>query len=68
MSLKEIFENERFGEPKIICDDCQHFWVGSIIPRCTAFEERIPDEILFKGYDHTKSFKGDNGILYKKLI
>ena len=34
---------------------------------CDAFPQGIPDEILSGKFDHTKPYKGDNGIMFKKL-
>jgi len=33
---------------------------------CEAFPNGIPDEIAYGDNDHTKPFKGDNGIRYEK--
>lgn len=50
------------GSPK--CYECIHF---REVPRftCKAFPRRIPREIKFEGFDHTKPFKGDNGIRFE---
>ena len=44
------------------CRDCIHFnedW------SCEAFPKGIPDEISDGAFDHTKEYKGDNGIRFK---
>ena len=33
-------------------------------PTCKAFPQRIPKEIMFDGFDHTKPYPGDGGIRY----
>jgi len=34
---------------------------------CRAYPDGIPVEILTNEHDHTESFRGDNGILYKPV-
>jgi len=34
---------------------------------CKAFPKGIPEKIFVGRWDHTKSFKGDNGILFKRI-
>ena len=36
------------------------------MPYCLAFPKGIPYEIAYGNNDHTKPFKSDNGIQYKK--
>jgi len=35
--------------------------------RCKAFPKGIPKEILLGKHDHTKPFKGDNGIRFEPI-
>jgi hypothetical protein len=45
------------------CVFCSH----SHLPEsatCTAFPDGIPDAILQEGYDHSKPYPGDHGILF----
>lgn len=46
----------------IPCLTCARFDRGSGTPRCTAFPDRIPVEILQLGVDHTAPFPGDHGL------
>ena len=46
------------------CLRCKHF---KDFLKCNAFLKGIPEEILTGEHDHTKPFKGDNGILFKPL-
>lgn len=50
-----------------ICVDCVHFITGDDKEglRCAAYPDGIPDEILFGDADHTKPYKGDNGIRFQ---
>ena len=41
------------------CMTCKHY-LGS--GQCAAYLERIPQEILTGEVDHSKPYKGDNGI------
>ena len=41
-------------------DESKEFW------GCTAFPNGIPEEIGYGDNDHTKPFKGDNGVLFEK--
>ena len=47
------------------CSDCVH-WTAFFGPRCTAFPEAIPDEILTNEVSHTKPYEGDGGFQYEK--
>ena len=46
-----------------ICNKCKHYIDGI---KCKAFKE-IPNEILDAKNNHTKPFKGDNGIQFKPI-
>ena len=48
------------------CMECKHFKMG--LGKCDAFPKGIPDEIKSNYHDHTKPFKGDNGITFEKKI
>lgn len=51
-------------ETPAVCYRCVHFieaW------RCTAFPERIPDEVIWEGNDHTKPIAGDHGIRFEPI-
>ena len=51
----------------IACYRCAHF----LGPRngwglrCKAFPDRIPDEIVYEGRDHTVPIEGDHGIQFE---
>ena len=34
---------------------------------CLAFKDGVPKEILDGGHDHTKPYKGDNGIIFEPI-
>ena len=46
-----------------VCNKCKHY-IDRI--KCKAFKE-IPDEILDTENNHTKPFKGDNGIQFEPI-
>ena len=48
----------------IQCGICKHYLEGL---KCKAFPNGIPQEILEGSFDHTNSFKGDNGIVYEEI-
>lgn len=48
------------------CLRCKHF-IDDTKFNCMAFPDGIPDEILYNKFDHTKPFKGDNGIQFEPL-
>ena len=50
----------------VICADCIHYR-GGFPPKCIAFPKRIPKEIYNDGFDHSKPFKGDQGVRYEKI-
>jgi len=45
------------------CIECEHY---RGVLRCDAFDE-IPYEILTAEHDHTKPYKGDNGIRFEPI-
>ena len=50
------------------CFDCVHLRDEKGYTRitCDAYPKGIPDDILYMKHIHTKPYKGDNGILFKK--
>lgn len=46
------------------CINCKHFNIKEV--NCTAFPERIPLEIMQGFNDHTKPYRGDNGIRFER--
>ena len=46
------------------CIDCNHLRLKPIT--CNAYPKGIPKFILDGKHDHTKPYKGDNGILYER--
>ena len=56
------YDSDDFSEP--ICNECEHKTKGK--ETCKAYPEKIPSEILTNDVDHTKSYIGDNGIVFKK--
>ena len=46
------------------CFVCKHY-TGVIT--CKAFPDKIPDDIITGMFDHTKPYKGDNGIRFEKV-
>jgi hypothetical protein len=52
------------------CPTCLHFigYDDNNIPRCHAFPQGIPGEIMTGYVDHTKPVEGDNGIRYEKIL
>ena len=49
-----------------ILNDSEPFSESKEVNYCEAFPKGIPDEIAYGDNDHTKPFKGDNGIQYQK--
>lgn len=50
-----------------ICNDCIHFNRQSLTPKCKAYPQGIPIQIIRNIVSHKKSFIGDNGIRFKKI-
>ena len=49
------------------CSKCKHYNVFKYEGvSCDAFQKGIPEEILSGDNDHTKPFKGDNGIRFEE--
>ena len=46
------------------CLECLHYF-GEF--KCDAFPDGIPEQIYTGEHDHTKEFKGDNGIRFESL-
>jgi hypothetical protein len=54
------------GKP--ICYDCIFFLgLSEHLFKCKAFIKGIPEEIILNEHDHTKPFKGDNGIRFEPI-
>ena len=52
------------------CYFCQHFnseFNSDEEINCAAFKSGIPEEILTGEHDHTKPYKGDNGIQFEPI-
>lgn len=51
-----------------ICYDCKYFDKDNSYKwfKCKAYPKGIPDEIISNEIDHTKPYKGDNGIQFEK--
>jgi len=49
---------------KLQCQTCKNYWGSSV---CKAFQDGIPDEIIIGDGDHTKPYKGDNGIVFEPI-
>jgi len=47
-----------------ICGGCKHLRGNLMDPKCDAFPEGIPREILLSEADHRTAFPGDNGIQF----
>jgi hypothetical protein len=48
-----------------ICGGCKNLTSPDLRePRCTAFPDGIPNEILLSRADHRQPFAGDNGIRF----
>jgi hypothetical protein len=60
---KYILEENPFSIPK--CNNCFYYHKNRNGATCKAFPNGIPVEILTNEHDHTKPFKGDNGILFE---
>ena len=55
------------GEPDLlskICTTCKHL-NDPVLMRCMAFPKGIPLKIWNGDNDHTKPFKGDDGIIFE---
>jgi hypothetical protein len=61
MSLSKI-EKNGLDVYKPQCNRCIHYLKDA---RCKAFSSIIPIQILTGEHDHTKPFKGDNGIRFE---
>ena len=51
-----------------ICLGCEHFnTLDNDKLSCKAYPDGIPKEIITSEHDHTKPFKGDNGIRFEPV-
>ncbi len=48
-----------------ICVGCKHLRGDLRDPKCDAFPQRIPVDILLSKADHRRPFEGDNGIQFE---
>jgi len=46
------------------CAMCKHLIEGV---KCKAYPDKIPEEIITGEHDHTKPYKGDNGIRFEPI-
>lgn len=56
------------GDYTPVCFDCAHFqgaWKGK--PRCKAFPDGIPRELMRRGAKHDAPYSGDHGFRYKPI-
>ena len=51
-----------------LCIKCKHRRPALRGFICKAFPKKIPDEIMFGGFDHTKPYPGDNGIRFEPIF
>jgi len=49
---------------RVQCSGCKHY-IDNLV--CGAFKKKIPNEILTGEHDHTKPYKGDNGIRFEPI-
>jgi hypothetical protein len=50
------------------CSFCKHYYLAEKAvenPKCLAFPEGIPDEIIENEYDHREPYQGDKGIQFE---
>lgn len=50
----------------IQCLACKH--LNNDMTTCKAFPKGIPEKILVGKFDHTRHFKGDDGILFERIL
>lgn len=54
--------------PITLCSECKHLFKSKKgMPSCRAYPNGIPREILTLEADHTKPYKGDNGIQFEPI-
>jgi hypothetical protein len=58
-AMKTFKSIDVFGK----CSHCKH--KNSLGAKCKAYPGRIPKAILTGDHDHTKPYKGDNGIQFE---
>ena len=49
------------------CPNCSNLIMTEEFLVCSAFTKGIPEEILTGEIDHTKPYKGDNGITFEPI-
>jgi len=49
------------------CPNCSNLIMTEEFLVCSAFTKGIPEEILTGEVDHTKPYKGDNGIQFEPI-
>ena len=49
------------------CNKCQNYFKDELKIICKAFPNGIPNEILTGEFDHTKPYKGDNGLRFEPI-
>ncbi len=54
------------AEISIQCLACNN--LNNNMTTCKAFPDGIPIKIFAGHWDHTKSFRGDNGIQYERIV
>jgi|GEM_PF-1602330 len=55
--------------PTPVCLKCAHFHENNEDAfTCDAFPKGIPDEIVLRGFNHSRPFPGDNGIRFEARV
>jgi len=63
ITIDKEFEIPKYSE---VCNRCKHLTDG-LKRICKAFPDGIPKAIWIGENDHTKPYKGDNGIRFKAI-
>ena len=55
------------GDYTPACFECTHFW-GAVkgLPRCKAFPDGIPRELMGRNVKHDKAYPNDQGIQFEQ--